>query len=187
VSDEDRELALATLREHTVSGRLTLEEFSERVERALAARTRGELDATGEHLPQPAQEPGGRLRRFMVTIIGSEQRQGRWRVPARIWAVSIFGAPDLDLRQAVIGSSEVTITSISLVGKLTALVPAGVDVEVGGLALVGGNDLTDEGQARAAGGPTVRIRSYALLGGARVTLMRSSQELEPGSERARPP
>jgi len=181
-SDADCDQALALLREHTVAGRLTLEEFSERVDRALRARTRGELEAATARLPQAAA-PEGRLRRFMITLFGSEQRQGRWRVPERIWAVSLIGAPDLDLRRAVIGSSEVRITSVSFMGALTALVPSGVDVELGGLALIGGNDLIDEGQLQAPGGPKVRIRSYALFGGARVTLVRTPSELEPGSGR----
>ena len=43
VSDADREEVIVTLREHLLAGRLTLEEFSERVEAALRARFGGEL------------------------------------------------------------------------------------------------------------------------------------------------
>jgi Domain of unknown function (DUF1707) len=177
VSDADREQTVVRLREHTVAGRLTLEEFSQRVDRALAARTRAELDAATEHLPQP-KAPPGRARGLLITLFGSEQRRGRWLVPERIWAVSLVGAPDLDFRQAAIASSEVQVTSFSIVGALTALVPAGVDVELGGLALVGGNDLTGDAPATAGEGPTIRIRSYALIGGARVTLVRASSTPE---------
>ena len=49
------------LREHVVEGRLTLDEFSERVGLALEARTRGELDAVMADLPDDAgavEEPG---------------------------------------------------------------------------------------------------------------------------------
>jgi Domain of unknown function (DUF1707) len=42
-SDADRERALVVLREHLVAGRLTLEEFCERVDAALRARVTGEL------------------------------------------------------------------------------------------------------------------------------------------------
>jgi Flp pilus assembly protein TadB len=44
--DADRERAATELREHYVRGRLSLEEYSRRVERALAARSHGELRAT---------------------------------------------------------------------------------------------------------------------------------------------
>lgn len=92
--------------------------------------------AAAQGLPAPAPRP--KARRFLVTLVGSEQRQGRWLLPRRLTAFSLIGAPDLVLRQAVIESAEVTITSFSLIGALTALVPAGLEVELGGLALIGG-------------------------------------------------
>ena len=51
VSDADREATVVRLREAGGEGRLTLEELAERVERADAARTRGDLDALTADLP----------------------------------------------------------------------------------------------------------------------------------------
>jgi Domain of unknown function (DUF1707) len=51
VADADRELALEELRGHLLSGRLTAEEFEERVSTAQKARTRGDLDTATIHLP----------------------------------------------------------------------------------------------------------------------------------------
>jgi DUF1707 SHOCT-like domain len=51
VSDADRERAAEELREHMLVGRLTAEEFDERLGQAHAARTRGELDAAMIDLP----------------------------------------------------------------------------------------------------------------------------------------
>ena len=53
VSDADREHAVALLREHHGAGRLTADEVGERIGRALAARTRADLDAAMEGLPAP--------------------------------------------------------------------------------------------------------------------------------------
>ena len=50
-SDADREQFVETLRQHHAEGRLTLEELTERTERAYAARTLGDLDALGGDLP----------------------------------------------------------------------------------------------------------------------------------------
>jgi hypothetical protein len=50
-SDADRERTMTLLREHHAEGRLTAEEFSDRVDRALAAKTIGELDALLADLP----------------------------------------------------------------------------------------------------------------------------------------
>ena len=61
-SDADRERFVEALRQHHAEGRLTVEELSERTERAYAARTLGDLDALAADLPpltRPAPRPGG--------------------------------------------------------------------------------------------------------------------------------
>lgn len=50
-SDADRDRAAALLREHHAAGRLTPEEFSERLDKAFAAKTIGEIDALLRDLP----------------------------------------------------------------------------------------------------------------------------------------
>jgi hypothetical protein len=50
-SDADRDRAAAALREHLAAGRLTLEEFDERLDRAYAAKTLDELDEIMADLP----------------------------------------------------------------------------------------------------------------------------------------
>ena len=51
VGDAEREAAAAELREHYASGRLTLDELNERVDKAFAATTRGDLNALMTDLP----------------------------------------------------------------------------------------------------------------------------------------
>jgi hypothetical protein len=51
VGDAEREAAAAELREHYASGRLTLDELNERVDKAFAATTRGDLNAVMTDLP----------------------------------------------------------------------------------------------------------------------------------------
>ncbi len=50
-SDADRDRAAALLREHHAAGRLTAEEFGDRMERALQAKTLGEIDELLADLP----------------------------------------------------------------------------------------------------------------------------------------
>lgn len=50
-SDADRERTAALLREHHAEGRLNAEEFNDRLDKALAAKTIGELDALLADLP----------------------------------------------------------------------------------------------------------------------------------------
>jgi hypothetical protein len=50
-SDADRDRTASLLREHLAAGRLTPEEFSERLDRAFTARTVGEIDSLLKDLP----------------------------------------------------------------------------------------------------------------------------------------
>jgi uncharacterized protein DUF1707 len=50
-SDADRDRTAALLREHHAAGRLTAEEFNERLDRTYAAKTLGELDQLLSDLP----------------------------------------------------------------------------------------------------------------------------------------
>lgn len=182
VGDAERDRVAGLLRDHTVEGRLTLEEYGARVDEALAATSEKALMATLRELPErPTTAAPGKRRSWLVTLIGSVQRRGRWTAPRRIFAFSLLGAPDLDFRQASV-TGDVKITTISFMGALTAIVPAGVEVEVGGLALIGGNDVYGGGdQPPAPGGPRIRIRSYAVIGGTRVTCLPAQAELQSSS------
>ena len=73
-SDQDREQVVAVLQRHTAAGRLTLDEFTERVDAACAARTLGELavvtrDLPAEPPPDGAEsDPGERGRRELLLV-----------------------------------------------------------------------------------------------------------------------
>lgn len=59
VSDADRDAVAAALRDHYADGRLTLEEFQDRLDRALGARTVADLAPLTRDLPRLASQGGG--------------------------------------------------------------------------------------------------------------------------------
>jgi Domain of unknown function (DUF1707) len=59
VGDAEREAAAAELREHYASGRLTLDELNERIDKAFAAKTRGDLNVLMTDLPSRRPEGAG--------------------------------------------------------------------------------------------------------------------------------
>lgn len=59
VGDAEREATAAELREHYASGRLTLDELNERLDRAFAAKTRGDLDGLMRDLPSARPRGAG--------------------------------------------------------------------------------------------------------------------------------
>jgi Domain of unknown function (DUF1707) len=61
IADADREQLAGELREHMLAGRLSSDELEERLGRAYAATTRGELDALKDDLPLSSAAVGAAL------------------------------------------------------------------------------------------------------------------------------
>lgn len=171
VADDDRERAVVDLREHAVAGRLTLEEFSTRVDQAYAARTRGELELVLRELPATPPAPA-RRRRFGVALMGGIQWRGRLRLPERSTIVAIMGGADIDLRRAHIEAAEVTITAWAIMGGVNVTLPPNVEADVNGFSLMGGR--SDRTQPPAHPAALVRINAYSLMGGVNVRTARSA-------------
>jgi len=77
-SDADRDRTAAALREHLAAGRLTTEEFDERLDKAYAAKTLGDLDDLMADLPGTGleQPPEGSLHRAAGSPPLPGQRSG---------------------------------------------------------------------------------------------------------------
>jgi hypothetical protein len=171
-SDAEREQVVAELREHAAQGRLTLEEFSQRVDEAYDAKTLAALDEVRRELPAvaatPATRPRRKARRWLVSVMGGADRKGRWRVARKMVVLSLMGGCDLDLRQAQIEHDEVTVTIFTVMGGTDVYVPEGVETDVGGFALMGGNDEHGNDAAPRPGTPLIRVRLFTMMGGADV-------------------
>jgi hypothetical protein len=61
-SDAEREQVIEDLRQHAADGRLTMDEFEQRVAEALAATTRGDLEPVLRELPALERAPQSRPR-----------------------------------------------------------------------------------------------------------------------------
>src|SRR5580692_3758885 len=135
ISDADREQAIISLREHLLAGRLTLEEFSERVEATLRARFGAELAQVSKDLPVVAVPPGHsghKPARVTAALLAHTVRRGRLRLRGWTVAASAAGDLDLDLREATIDHPKTVITVIAVFGNVDLYVPEGVDVDVNG-------------------------------------------------------
>ncbi|MCI1749091.1 MAG: DUF1707 domain-containing protein [Acidipropionibacterium sp.] len=89
IGDSERDAAVGALRDHHVAGRLTAEEFSERMETALAAHTQGDLDALFQDLPEtpPPAAPAS-----STTSTAVEKRQSGQLSPAQRKALDVAAA-----------------------------------------------------------------------------------------------
>jgi hypothetical protein len=167
-SDAEREQAVARLREATAHGRLTLEEFSQRVEAAYAAKTHDELEQLTGDLPgAPVELPAVRRqpRQFTIAVFGGSDRKGRWRVAQRHWAISVFGGSDLDLREASLEGGEATIYVLDVFGGTDLYVPEGIEVDFSGFGIFGGTDEHGRDLPTRPGAPVLHVRALSVFGG----------------------
>jgi hypothetical protein len=181
VSDSDREQAADVLREAAGQGRISLDELDERLESAYAAKTYADLTAITHDLPHSGQMPvppaqgatqpsriGGTPRStFSIAILSGARRMGRWVVPRSYVSVAVMGGVELDLREAQFSEPVVTLHAYTIMGGIQITVPEDVEVDVSGLAFMGGFDHNATGPG-VAGAPQVRVLGFALMGGVEV-------------------
>jgi hypothetical protein len=164
-SDAERDRVVFDLRQHLVDGRLTLEEFTDRVGTTLAARTHGELAVVVTDLPtrgSTAPASDRRATRRTGAAFGHVVRRGRIRLPRRSTAFAGFADLDLDLRDATIEHEDTAVTVIAAFGNVDVYVPDGVNVVVSGMSIFGHCRQWgfDAGRADA---PTIRVRIAGMF------------------------
>lgn len=167
-SDAERDQAMNRLREAAGTGRLTLEELSDRVDTALSAKTRSELERIVADLPvetAPAATPAP-ARRTFLGIMGGDTLRGPMRLSDRATVVNVMGGVDLDLSQAKIDGGALTIRIFSIMGGSTIRVPQGVRIDRSGFSLMGGDTIREFDDPPPSGdAPVIHIRSFNLMGG----------------------
>ena len=163
-TDAEREAAAERLAEAAGDGRLTLEEFSDRVGAVWGAETADELARATAGVASAPLVGTTRTVSTVVSIMGDQTRAGRWRLPARVRGWCLMGDIHLDLRDVVCNEDEVTIRTFTVMGDLEVIVPDGVEVELRGFDLMGDRDLRLAPVPRRAGTPLIRVYAYALMG-----------------------
>jgi hypothetical protein len=187
-SDSERELVAEVVRQAAGDGRLTVDELLERLDVVYAARTYRELesavrDLPGGHVPgmpsalsRSANLPaprhgnevvlGGGTSDSAVAIFSESKRTGAWVVPAEFASVAVFGAVELDLREASLAASEVQIQANAVFGEVKVIVGDGVTVSTLGNGVLGEYDGPHE--QSEPGKPHVVLNGLALFGSVNV-------------------
>jgi len=176
-SDTERRGVIATLQAACVDGRLNLDEYGQRIEQALRAVTRGQLEGLVNDLPlstpMSGARPGARARSpsagpasisNTLAVLGSAQRSGFWRLAEESRVLAVLGSCKLDLRSARISAAVTTIDVSSVLGSVEVIVPTGVEVEIEVHAILGSRDMRMAGGPPATGAPIIRITGIVLLG-----------------------
>lgn len=189
-SDSERDRVAERLRDAVAEGRLEMDEFEQRLDAAFKARTHGELAPLVRDLPAPGStvEPAGATSpattgrgtgwveriggpatsRGGFAFWGGFNRNGRWTVGRVFTAFTMWGGGHIDLRQARFEDREVVIRCFTVMGGIQVTVEPDVNLEVGGIGIMGGfgeHSPKSEEAEPVPGAPRVRIVGFALMGG----------------------
>ncbi|OBC16344.1 hypothetical protein A5784_26340 [Mycobacterium sp. 852013-50091_SCH5140682] len=139
VSDAERAKVGQLLERAVSEGMLTLDEFTERYDAALAARTRGELRVvladlpmTGTAAPRPAPEV---LRGRMASIV----RRGQWTVAPVLQLNTRMCSTTLDFTSAVLPGPVVEVLIDDYCSSTELIVPATATADLNGVDAVAGS------------------------------------------------
>jgi len=156
VSDAERAHVVDVLQKAIGHGMLSLDEFTTRTDTALAARTRGELNAVLVDLPGLTHaDTNAPLRPQPVemrAIMSSIKRSGRWTVSRELVVHNRLGSTDLDFSEAHIEHAEVGIRLEVSGGSVRLLVPEHASVSTDDVTITAGS-LKDKVGMRAGGRP----------------------------------
>jgi hypothetical protein len=162
LSDDDRERAVQRLHTAIAEGRITVEEFDQRLDQVYRAKIGTDLLPVFDDLPadpptDPPAAPAGPLtgpKRVSGAILGIARHQDRWLVPPKLTTFAVLGGVVLDLRDASFAEEETVVRAYGVLGRLKVVVPEGVEVR-----------LDDEVVAEGGDGRRVRIVGGGGIGG----------------------
>ena len=179
-SDTDRDQVSTVLSTAFAEGRLTREEYDDRVDALLRAKTFDDLVGLTRDLvvaASPAPVPVSADRAYsidttgttgevdrLVAVFSGSERKGKWRVRQQVQAYALFGGIDLDLREATFESQVTEISGMWCFGGLEIKVPEGFEIRNETMGIFGGTDVKDVGDP-VPGAPVLVIKGLSLFGG----------------------
>ena len=165
-SHQDRERVAELLRVAAGDGRLTADELDERLEKALTARTYGELAVLARDLPgvpgftAPGSGPVPKKPVRIECQTSSAKRDGPWLVPERMEIQIAVGSVVLDFTEAMITQPSLQINADVRLGSLVLVTRPGIVVDADDVSVQAG-----EVKVRAPWGPEVPVILRIQLSG----------------------
>lgn len=152
MSDHDREQVVGRLYEAVGDGRITMEEFEDRLTGVLAARTFGDVVPYVADLPTTA--PVGGAAQVDLEVTGSPiRRTGRWVAPPRMNIKARGSSITLDYTEAVLASPVIQIDLAATGSSLRLIAPRGSSADLTGLTLRGSSAKSGRMSTIRGGGP----------------------------------
>lgn len=169
-SHADREAVAELLRAAAGDGRIDLEELEERLEKAFAAKTYGDLEPLTADLPDQAAvtAPEAEEPLELRSVVGDINQTGYWVVPRNISVISQMGNIKIDFSQAECRHREVTLDVKSSMGNVTIIVPHGWSVRTHRLHLTVGSVRNKAIDPPHPDVPTLEVTGRAAMGDVKI-------------------
>ena len=172
VSDAEREHVVGLLQKAIGQGLITLDEFTSRTDTALAAKTRGELNAVLVDLPgmvhhepnSPRHQQSVELRSTMSSI----KRTGRWVVPRTLVVRNRMGSTSLDFTDARIDHPEVQLELDVTGGSVELLLPGDATIDTDDVEVHAGSLKNRVGTGERTGRPHFTVSGAIRAGSLRI-------------------
>lgn len=169
-SDAEREYVIDLLQRAVGQGMLDLDEFGERTDIALAAKTRAQLNRVLLDLPirdEPMRpDPDDVL--VLRSTLSEVVRRGPWRVPSRLLIISRLGSTKLDFTDAEFTSNRVEIELAVTGGSVHLLVPPTTEVYATAVTTIGGQITDARPIPTGYGSPTLILTGRVRAGEVRI-------------------
>ena len=162
VSDDDRNAVIDRIQDAAGRGFLTIEELESRIELASAAKTRAELEPLTADLPAPGSAIVS-APAIVGATLSKARRQGYWEVPGRLQVNVTLGKVVLDFTQAKLTTPTVDVEVSGMLASIDVLVPAGMRVDISGLATPLGKSQVSGGSS-GDDGALIRVVGTLTLG-----------------------
>jgi hypothetical protein len=169
-ADADREAVADRLRIAAGDGRIDLEELDERLGRAYAAKTYGELEVLVADLPvrsaaSPLRADLAEPEALVLKTRAPNLRQsGQWNVPRQIIAESTAGNITIDFTQASCVHREVDVEAASRTGWIRLLLPDGWAARISPSSTNTSHIRNKAADTAALGAPTVIVTGHPVHG-----------------------
>lgn len=200
--EQTRERVIAQLCRGFAEEHLDADQLQARLDGAQRAATLDELTALVADLPAvvppaapvPAAGDGVQVahpsqvaeQQFVVAVMGGACRRGAWTASRQLNVIAVMGGAELDFRQARMAPGVTELNVFALMGGVQVVVPPGVQVEMNGIALMGGFDEKIRADAPPApGSPILRIGGFAMMGGVDVTVRHPGESEREARQRSR--
>ena len=173
ISNADRERVTERLSAGLAEGRLTPEEFTERMSAAMAAVHYSDVEPVLADLPGGALSAPPREHAELRTTFGNLKRRGAWVVPRRLTVTGILGSVKLDFTDTVITHPVVEITIGVYAGSTVLVLPPDASADIDGVELIASSARVRGVPASPGLGTRFVVRGHQVAGSLVVRYQRS--------------